>query len=119
MSTAIISQIQFSFARSYQRLYFRNVLHPIVRPSILGSSEQRKPETSTSLPGFQFPDETTEGIPLSHIFDGIHQTRDTAAYQLCDIVDPMLKAMIEDESGVRDECNVRRCRSRFLGFFET
>lgn len=42
----------------------------------------------------------------SHIFDGVHSTKETAAYQLCDIVDPMLKEMIEDESGVRDECNV-------------
>lgn len=42
----------------------------------------------------------------SHIFDGVTGTSETAAFQLCDIVDPMLKGMIEDESDLRDTCNV-------------
>lgn len=42
----------------------------------------------------------------SHIFDGVHLSRETAAFQLCDLTDPMLAEMVADESGVRDECNV-------------
>lgn len=93
---------------SYQRLYFRNVLHPLVRPSIVGrSTQQRNSEQVVSpAPDPQSSNEQSDEAPPSHIFDGKHQTKDTAAYQLCDIVDPMLKAMIEDESSVRDECNV-------------
>ena len=48
-----------------------------------------------------------QDLPGSHIFDGVHLTTETAAFQLCDITDPMLKEMIEYEDGVRDECNVR------------
>ena len=42
----------------------------------------------------------------SHIFDGVTLTSETAAFQLCDITDPMLKEMIEDEQEIRDACNV-------------
>jgi hypothetical protein len=50
----------------------------------------------------------TKGWPSrhSHIFDGIHLTTETAAFQLCDIEDSMLKDMIEDEEDFRDTCNV-------------
>lgn len=43
----------------------------------------------------------------SHIFDGVTVTKETAAFQLCDIHDPMLKEMIEDEGDLRETCNVR------------
>lgn len=43
----------------------------------------------------------------SHIFDGQTLTKETAAFQLCDITDPMLKDMIEDLDGLRDACDVR------------
>jgi general transcription factor 3C polypeptide 5 (transcription factor C subunit 1) len=43
----------------------------------------------------------------SHIFDGQTLTKETAAFQLCDIVDPMLKEMIEDPDGLRETCNER------------
>lgn len=43
----------------------------------------------------------------SHIFDGQTLTKETAAFQLCDIVDPMLKEMIEDPDALRDTCDVR------------
>jgi len=43
----------------------------------------------------------------SHIFDGQTLTKETAAFQLCDINDPMLKNMIEDLDGLRDICDVR------------
>lgn len=42
----------------------------------------------------------------SHVFDGKTITKETAAFQLCDISDPMLKVMIEDPEGVRDVCHV-------------
>ncbi|KAI9467269.1 RNA polymerase III transcription factor IIIC subunit-domain-containing protein [Lactarius psammicola] len=42
----------------------------------------------------------------SHIFDGVTLTSETAAFQLCDITDPMLKQMIDEEEDVRDSCNV-------------
>lgn len=50
----------------------------------------------------------SDGSPglQSHIFDGVNVTTETAAFQLCDIHDPMLKEMIEDQSGLRDICNV-------------
>ncbi|KAI5125023.1 hypothetical protein M0805_007447 [Coniferiporia weirii] len=99
-------------ARFYQRLYFRNINHPIVRPSIVVSrQEQRNIEKqaipSTSSHAQLQSAEQIEDEPPSHIFDGIHLTKETAAYQLCDIVDPMLKEMIEDKENVRDECNER------------
>ena len=42
----------------------------------------------------------------SHIFDGKTVSKETAAFQLCDIIDPMLKGMIEDPDAVRDTCDV-------------
>ncbi len=46
----------------------------------------------------------------SHIFDGVTLTSETAAFQLCDITDPMLKQMIDEEEDVRDSCNVGKFR---------
>ena len=46
----------------------------------------------------------------SHIFDGVTLTSETAAFQLCDITDPMLKQMIDEEEDVRDSCNVGKLR---------
>jgi general transcription factor 3C polypeptide 5 (transcription factor C subunit 1) len=46
-------------------------------------------------------------VRKSHIFDGKTITKETAAFQLCDIHDPMLKSMIEDPDGLRDVCHVR------------
>jgi hypothetical protein len=43
----------------------------------------------------------------SHIFDGKTITKETAAFQLCDITDPMLKSMIEDPEALRETCNER------------
>lgn len=42
----------------------------------------------------------------SHIFDGVTLTKETAAFQLCDIDDPMLKEMIESEEDLRETCDV-------------
>ena len=43
----------------------------------------------------------------SHIFNGRTITKETAAFQLCDIHDPMLKVMIENSEYLRDVCHVR------------
>lgn len=42
----------------------------------------------------------------SHIFDGKNLTKETAAFQLCDIEDPMLKEMIDDQDNMQEECDV-------------
>ncbi|KAG1715941.1 hypothetical protein ID866_1230 [Astraeus odoratus] len=44
-------------------------------------------------------------VRRSHIFDGITITKETAAFQLCDIEDPMLKEMIEKEEDLREACD--------------
>ncbi len=44
----------------------------------------------------------------SHIFDGVTVTGDTAAFQLCDLHDPMLKEMVEGEEDLRETCNASR-----------
>ena len=43
---------------------------------------------------------------LSHIFDGKTLTKETAAFQICDITDPMLKSMIDDPEALRESCDV-------------
>lgn len=40
------------------------------------------------------------------MFDGVNLTKETAAFQLCDITDVMLKEMIEDPDDVREACDV-------------
>ncbi|EJF63038.1 hypothetical protein DICSQDRAFT_179694 [Dichomitus squalens LYAD-421 SS1] len=89
-------------ARFYQRLYFRNVNHPIVRPSVVTRrQEQRNESAQVRFSGM-------DGR-RSHVFDGQVVTSETAAFQLCDITDAMLKEMIEadDEDSLREACNER------------
>ena len=45
-------------------------------------------------------------LSKSHIFDGVTLTKETAAFQLCDIHDLMLKDMIESEEDLRETCDV-------------
>jgi hypothetical protein len=40
------------------------------------------------------------------VFDGRSLNSDTAAFQLCDIVDPMLKDMVDDDDDLREVCHV-------------
>jgi general transcription factor 3C polypeptide 5 (transcription factor C subunit 1) len=58
--------------------------------------------------GLKSSTSTNSQAVRTHIFDGATLTSETAAFQLCDIVDPLLKEMIEDESELRDTCNVRQ-----------
>ncbi|KAI0698905.1 RNA polymerase III transcription factor IIIC subunit-domain-containing protein [Cytidiella melzeri] len=87
-------------ARIYQRVYFRNLNHPITRPSVVG----RRQETRTDIANARDP--STED-KRSHIFDGQTMSKETAAYQLCDLHDPRLKAMVDEADDLRDTCNER------------
>ncbi|KAK7696618.1 hypothetical protein QCA50_001276 [Cerrena zonata] len=85
--------------RIYQRLYFRNTHHPILRTSVVGRKQENR------------GDAVIEAIrredKRSHIFDGYNVTKETAAFQLCDIEDEMLKDLIEDEDELRETCHER------------
>lgn len=90
----------------YQRLYFRNANHPISRPSVV---TRRQDRPSMNIPARTLSElgELDLETKKSHIFDGKMITKETAAFQLCDIYDPMLKTMIEDPEGLRDICHER------------
>ncbi|OCH93564.1 hypothetical protein OBBRIDRAFT_771274 [Obba rivulosa] len=89
-------------ARFYQRLYFRNLNHQVVRPSVVARRQEGRNEIADRAAGTW-----REEDRRSHIFDGVTVTSETAAFQLCDIQDPMLKEMIEDEDDLRETCNER------------
>ncbi|KAJ2934541.1 hypothetical protein H1R20_g2576, partial [Candolleomyces eurysporus] len=91
-----------SNARFFQRLYFRNANHPISRPSV---TTRRQDRANVNLHIRNF--EGGEDRKSSHIFDGKTVSKETAAFQLCDIVDPMLKEMIEDPDALRETCDER------------
>ncbi|TFK43137.1 RNA polymerase III transcription factor IIIC subunit-domain-containing protein [Crucibulum laeve] len=93
-------------ARFYQRLYFRNANHPIARPSVITRRQDRSAANEQLRAQEQAREKESER-KKSHIFDGQNVTKETAAFQLCDIVDPMLKEMIEDPEGLREVCNER------------
>lgn len=96
-----------SSARFYQRLYFRNANHPIARPSVISRRQDRATKVTTR-PSADWTDKEKEGDKRkSHIFDGRSITKETAAFQLCDIIDPMLKQMIEDANDLRETCHER------------
>uniref|UniRef100_A0A8H8CKA2 Transcription factor IIIC subunit 5 HTH domain-containing protein n=1 Tax=Psilocybe cubensis TaxID=181762 RepID=A0A8H8CKA2_PSICU len=89
-------------SRFFQRLYFRNANHPISRPSVTTRRHERMTLSEQTR-----AQETDAERRTSHIFDGQTLTKETAAFQLCDIVDPMLKEMIEDPEALRDTCDER------------
>ncbi|KAK0191277.1 RNA polymerase III transcription factor IIIC subunit-domain-containing protein [Armillaria mellea] len=90
-------------ARFFQRLYFRNANHPIARPSV---ATRRQDRSATSAFLEHGVDKDLERR-TSHIFDGRTLTKETAAFQLCDIEDPMLKEMIQDATDLRETCDER------------
>ncbi|CAK5276014.1 unnamed protein product [Mycena citricolor] len=82
-------------SRFYQRVYFRNVNHPIVKPSVMTRRQDRS---------------ITGGSEYNSIVDGSEkdaERKETASFQLCDLHDSMLQEMIEDESELREECDER------------
>ncbi|KAF8559015.1 hypothetical protein OG21DRAFT_1493418 [Imleria badia] len=94
-------------ARFYQRIYFRNANHPMSRVSIVS----RRQEGRSAATYITRSVEQEEAIDVerrkSHVFDGVTLTKETAAFQLCDIYDPMLKDMIESEEDLRETCDER------------
>lgn len=82
----------------YQRLYFRNANHPISRPSVTTRRQDRT--------AFNVLLDPSNERRMSHVFDGQTLSKETAAFQLVDIHDPMLKAMIEDPAALRETCDV-------------
>ncbi|KAJ6629184.1 RNA polymerase III transcription factor IIIC subunit-domain-containing protein [Mycena sp. CBHHK59/15] len=94
-------------ARFYQRLYFRNANHPIVKPSVM---TRRQDRTAANMDNWataiEDGSERDADRRKSHLFDGKTLTKETAAFQLCDIIDPMLKEMIDDQE-LREECDER------------
>ncbi|KIK61919.1 hypothetical protein GYMLUDRAFT_72966 [Collybiopsis luxurians FD-317 M1] len=48
----------------------------------------------------------------SHLSNGIKLTKETAAFQLCGIKDPILKEMIENPDDVCDVCNLLITKER-------
>ncbi|KAF8076188.1 RNA polymerase III transcription factor IIIC subunit-domain-containing protein [Lyophyllum atratum] len=93
-------------ARFYQRLYFRNANHPIARPSVITRRQDRS-AANVQIRAMEEGTEKEADRKRSHIFDGQSVTKETAAFQLCDISDPMLKEMIDDPDDLREECNER------------
>ncbi|KIY61113.1 hypothetical protein CYLTODRAFT_460127 [Cylindrobasidium torrendii FP15055 ss-10] len=78
----------------YQRLYFRNANHPISRPSV---TTRRRDRTAFNV----LLDPSNE-CHISRVFDGQTIAKETAAFQLVDVHDPMLKTMIEDPAALRE-----------------
>ncbi|KAJ7068080.1 RNA polymerase III transcription factor IIIC subunit-domain-containing protein [Mycena amicta] len=95
-------------ARLYQRVYFRNANHPIVKPSV---TTRRQDRTIANMDNWAVAIEDGSERDLerrkSHLFDGKTLTKETASFQMCDIIDPMLKEMIEDEEDLREDCDER------------
>ncbi|KAJ3723184.1 RNA polymerase III transcription factor IIIC subunit-domain-containing protein [Lentinula raphanica] len=90
--------------RFYQRLYFRNANHPINRPSVATRRQERAAAAAATA---NSADPDKEEIKTSHVFDGVNLTKETAAFQLCDITDHMLKEMIENPDDIREVCDER------------
>jgi general transcription factor 3C polypeptide 5 (transcription factor C subunit 1) len=92
-------------SRIYQRMYFRNQNHPIERVSVMSRRQDRTTENAQIRAANQWNMENDAERKISHTFDGQTLTKDTAAFQLCDITDPLLKGMIEDPSVTRETCH--------------
>ncbi|KAF7352970.1 hypothetical protein MVEN_01264400 [Mycena venus] len=92
-------------ARFYQRLYFRNANHPILKPSVMTRRQDRIADNWAVA--IEEGSERDIERRKSHLFDGKTLTKETASFQLCDLVDPMLKEMIDDDEELREECDER------------
>ncbi|KAH7930260.1 hypothetical protein BV22DRAFT_1028484 [Leucogyrophana mollusca] len=96
-----------SGARLYQRIYFRNANHPMERPSVIARRQEARTNALNSTRSVEQEEAREADRRKSHIFDGVTITKETAAFQLCDIHDPMLKEMIEEEDDLREVCDER------------
>ncbi|KAF8845693.1 hypothetical protein BDN67DRAFT_1006961 [Paxillus ammoniavirescens] len=94
-------------ARFYQRIYFRNANHPMSRVSIVSRRQEGRSVATYNARSIEQEEAMDVDRRKSHIFDGVAITRETAAFQLCDIHDSMLKEMIEEEEDLREICDER------------
>ncbi|KAF8211339.1 RNA polymerase III transcription factor IIIC subunit-domain-containing protein [Mycena galopus ATCC 62051] len=95
-------------ARFYQRLYFRNANHPILKPSVMTRRQDRSVANMDNWAvAIQDGSERDLERRKSHLFDGKTMTKETASFQLCDLIDPMLKEMIDNDKELREECDER------------
>ncbi|KAG1755899.1 RNA polymerase III transcription factor IIIC subunit-domain-containing protein [Suillus lakei] len=94
-------------ARIYQRIYFRNANHPVARPSVVARRQEGRSAATYINRSIEQEESFEADRRKSHIFDGTSLTKETAAFQLCDIHDPMLKEMIEDDENLREVCDER------------
>ncbi|OJA20879.1 hypothetical protein AZE42_00865 [Rhizopogon vesiculosus] len=94
-------------ARIYQRIYFRNVNHPVARPSVVARRQEGRSAATYINRSIEQEESFEADRRKSHIFDGTTLSKETAAFQLCDIHDPMLKEMIEDDENLREVCDER------------
>ncbi|KAG2152028.1 RNA polymerase III transcription factor IIIC subunit-domain-containing protein [Suillus cothurnatus] len=94
-------------ARIYQRIYFRNANHPVARPSVVARRQEGRSAATYINRSIEQEESFEADRRKSHIFDGQNLTKETAAFQLCDIHDPMLKEMIEDDENLREVCDER------------
>ncbi|KAI6003794.1 RNA polymerase III transcription factor IIIC subunit-domain-containing protein [Pisolithus albus] len=94
-------------ARFYQRVYFRNANHPMSRTSVVTRRQEGRSVAAYISRSTEQEETAAVEQRKSHVFDGITITKETAAFQLCDIVDPMLKEMIEREDDLRETCDER------------
>ncbi|KAG1863336.1 RNA polymerase III transcription factor IIIC subunit-domain-containing protein [Suillus tomentosus] len=94
-------------ARIYQRIYFRNANHPMARPSVVARRQEGRSSTTYISRSIEQEESFEADRRKSHIFDGKTVTKETAAFQLCDIHDPMLKEMVEDDEDLREVCDER------------
>ncbi len=109
-------------------MYFRNLNHPISRPSVVSRRQEIRTDLANARADSIGEDkryEVTYSLLVlsvyrsrSHIFDGVTVTKETAAFQLCDLEDPMLKEMVEDEEDLREICNVSEPGTRRAIFDE-
>lgn len=85
----------------------RSEPHPI-NPLVLAdwnSTEQRSVSRCHSLKRLDLIFRVTQHSPQSHIFDGKTINKETAAFQLCDLHDPLLQELVEDDDDLRDQCH--------------
>ncbi|KAF9221850.1 hypothetical protein BS17DRAFT_784069 [Gyrodon lividus] len=94
-------------ARLYQRIYFRNANHPMSRVSIVSRRQEGRSAATYNARSIEQEGAADVDRRKSHVFDGVAITRETAAFQLCDIYDPMLREMIEEEEELRETCDER------------
>ncbi|KAF8341420.1 RNA polymerase III transcription factor IIIC subunit-domain-containing protein [Cantharellus anzutake] len=93
-----------SDSRIYQRIYFRSVESAVPRNRRPGGKTE--PVDNTGPSGSALPPTTTPTIERnikSHIYDGKTMIPGMSGFQVCDIVDPVIKSLLQDPSYWRTE----------------